>query len=293
MFFKKSIWIGLLSFQLLLLPNGPTVSAAPPENELNQYLAQIGWTKQQLMDYLNYYEIPLNEFNSVTDLKDIMGTPITKENYHELLTKYNLTDQQLKDLLSQFGDSLNDYKFIEDLDTSVDFYVNHGDIMGEIQDELGKIGITDQEINKFFDYLNQVEEDNKNQLDQLQMLDTRLQKFLDETDPTQLTEDEIDELAQILTQIFDLYEIQVKFKMNNKDITLNNLLKMQEVPGTLMTSIYSKTGELLMDFTIPAEFFQSLVNGWNQILQLGDLSNELIDFLHDQKYNFINGKLYK
>jgi processed acidic surface protein len=221
---KKSIWIGFLSFQLLLLPNGITALAAPPENELNQYLAQIGWTKQQLMDYLNYYEIPLDELSSVADLKDVMGTPINDQNYHKLLTKYNLSDQELKNLLSQFGDSLENYTFIEDLNTSVDFYENHNNMMGEIQNELGKIGITEQEINKFFDYLSQVEEDNKSQLDKIQALDTRLEKFLDESDPTQLTNSEIDELAQILTQVFDLYEIQVKFKMNNKNFDLSNLL---------------------------------------------------------------------
>jgi hypothetical protein len=61
----------------------------------------------------------------------------------------------------------------------------------------------------------------------------------------------------------------------------------------ITTSIYSKIGELLMDFTIPSEFFQSIVDGWNQMLHLGDLSNKLVDYLHDQKYNFINGKMYK
>lgn len=80
MFFKKAIWVSLLSFQLVLLPNGANASAAPPDNELNQYLAQIGWTKQQLMDYLNYYEIPLDQIDTVADLKDVMGTPINDQN---------------------------------------------------------------------------------------------------------------------------------------------------------------------------------------------------------------------
>jgi hypothetical protein len=68
---------------------------------------------------------------------------------------------------------------------------------------------------------------------------------------------------------------------------------MKEVPGPLTVSIYSTTGELLMDFTIPSEFFQSMVIGWNQILHLGGLANEFVDNLHNQKYNFIDGKMNK
>jgi processed acidic surface protein len=281
MLYKKSLLIYLLSF--LLVSNISSVSAAPPPNELNQYLAEIGWTKQELIEYLNYYEIPLDNFNTVTELKNMLGTPINSNNLQQLLTKYSLTQKELEDLLDHFGDSLSEYKFIEDLDTSVGFYTNHDDFMAEIESELAKVGITEQEVEKFFGYLAQVEENNKAQLDQLDSIDAQMGKFADAKNPAELTNDDINELAQIVTEAIDLYEIQVKLKMNNKNISLNELLKMKEAPGNLYTAIYSKAGELLIDFTIPAEIFQGVINGWDEMLHLGELSNEFVDYLHEAK----------
>ena len=49
-----------------------------------------------------------------------------------------------------------------------------------------------------------------------------------------------------------------KFKINNKDVTLNDLLKMNTALGNLYTAISSKNGDPLMDFTVPAKFFQAM-----------------------------------
>lgn len=122
MVYLKTLQVCLLTIPFLF--NVPLAQAAPPENELNQYLVQIGWTKQELLDYLDYYEIPLEEFSTVEELKEILGTPINSKNLQELLTKYDLTEKELQDLMDHFGDNLNEYKFIEDLDASVEFYVN-------------------------------------------------------------------------------------------------------------------------------------------------------------------------
>src|SRR5690349_19633205 len=103
MFYKKTFLTCLLS--ILLLSFAPFASATPPENELNQYLTEIGWTKQELLDYLDYYEIPLEDFNSVEELKSVLGTPINSKNLQDLLTKYNMTQSELNALLDHFGDS--------------------------------------------------------------------------------------------------------------------------------------------------------------------------------------------
>ncbi|TDK61045.1 processed acidic surface protein [Bacillus salipaludis] len=290
MFYKKTFLTCLLS--ILLLSYAPFASATPPENELNQYLTEIGWTKQELLDYLDYYEIPLEDFNSVEELKSVLGTPINAKNLQDLLTKYKMKQSELNALLDHFGDSLNDYKFIEDLDASVGFYTNHDKYMASIEDELQKIGITEQEVENFFTYLSQVEENNKDSLDQMESLDYRLEQFMNATDPSaELTEEQLTELTDILTTAFDLYGIQVKLKNNNKDISLKNLLKMAEPPGNLYTGIYTKTGAPLIDFTLPAGFFEGLMAGYEEMLHLGELSDEFVDFLHQDKYN--NSRQYK
>jgi processed acidic surface protein len=286
MYYKKTIFVPLVLF--LLLTNIKIATAAPPSNELNQYLSEIGWTKQDLVKYLNYYEMPLEGFSSVADLKSALGSPINAKNLQDLMNKYNLSSQDLNKLLNHFGDSLKAYKFISDLDNSVAFYKYRQVYMTKIKNELAQIGVSQQEVNKFFRYLSQVEENNKNQLDQMQLLDYQIEQFLTTTDPTQLNSEKANQLAQILTQTFNLYDIQVKFKINNKDVALNDLLKMNTVPGDLYTAIASKTGDPLMDFTVSIKFFQAMINAWEELVHLGKVSNELVDYLHNEKYNDSN-----
>jgi processed acidic surface protein len=284
MVYIKAMLVCLLSFPFLF--NVPSAIAAPPENELKQYLAEIGWTKQELLDYLAYYEIPLDDFDTVEDLKMIMGTPINSKNFQELLTKYNLTEKELNDLMDHFGDSVNEYKFIEDLDATVDFYVNHDEYMADVENGLAEIGITEEETERFFNYLAQVEENNKNQLDRMEALDTRMEKFLYIEDPSQLSEEELDELVQILEESIALYEVKIKFAINNKDVTLKGLLKMKEPPNNLYTSIYSTKGELLIDFSMPAEFFETaeVIDEGEDMVHVGELSDEYVDHMHEEKY---------
>nr|WP_263324483.1 processed acidic surface protein [Neobacillus sp. Marseille-Q6967] len=276
--------IGFLSFSLLFQVS--TAIAAPPEDELNQYLAEIGWSKQELLDYLAYYEIPLEEFNSVEELKEIMGTPINSTNFQELLVKYNLTEQELYELMNHFGDSVSEYKFIEDLDATVDFYVNHDTYMAEVEAELAAIGITEEETERFFNYLAQVEENNPNQLDQMAAIDTRMEKYLNVDNPALLSEAELDELVSLLEETIALYQINVKFAINNKDVTLKELIQMTEAPENLYASVYSTTGELLIDFNVPAEFFETgeVIDEGEGMVHVGELSDEYVDHMHEEKY---------
>lgn len=279
----KAMLICLLSFTFLF--NAPSAMAAPPENELNQYLAGIGWTKQDLLDYLAYYEIPLDDFSTVEELKEILGTPINTKNFQDLLTKYGLTEKELNDLMDHFGDSLNEYKFIEDLDASVEFYVNYDVYMAETEKALAEFGITEEESERFFNYLTEVEEKNKDQLDQIASNDTLWEKFMNVEDPSQLSDEDLDELVRILEETIALYEVKVNMKVNGQAVTLKDLLKMQEPPGNLSASVYSISGELLIDFTIPKEYFESLeaIEDGEDVLHLGEISDDYVDHMHEEK----------
>ncbi|WP_102345094.1 processed acidic surface protein [Bacillus sp. Marseille-P3661] len=281
----KFLKFGLILLLALYLSNVSIATAAPPEQELNQYLAEIGWTKQELLEYLDFYEIPLEEFESVEDLKWILGTPITAQNLQDMLNRYNMTESELKELLDHFGDSLAEYKFIEDLEAAVDFYVNHDEYMAEIENELAEMGLTEEETERFFEYLTQVEENNKNQLDQMEMLDYRLEQFSDISNTADLSDEELDELVQILTESEELYEIQVKYSTDNKEITLKELLKMEKLPKNLFISIYSKSGELLIDFTLPKWMYEleEMILEGEEMIHLGELSDEYVDYLHEEK----------
>jgi processed acidic surface protein len=275
----------------LFLSYIPTASAAISETELNQYLSEMGMTKQELEEYLDYYEIPLEEFQSVEELSWILGTPINDENLQELLTRYDMTEQELHVLLNDFGDSIDHYMFIEELDAAVDFYSNHDEYMAEIEKELEQIGITEEETERFFQYLAQVEEEFQYQLDQMELIDSRLEKYLDVTDPSQLSDEDFEELAQILTETIERYEIIVKFKIDNEEIPLKDLLKMTEAPNNLTVDISSTDGEPLINFTIPSSFFETyeVIDEGEEMVDLGELSNEFTDHLHEEKYDDLNG----
>ncbi|SMQ81546.1 processed acidic surface protein [Bacillus sp. OV166] len=284
MVYIKAMLVCLLSFPFLF--NVPAAQAAPPENELNQYLAGIGWTKQDLLDYLDYYEIPLDDFSTVEELKEILGTPINSTNFQEMLTKYGLTEKEFNDLMDHFGDSKNEYKFSEDLDAAVEFYVNYDDFMAEAEKGLAEFGITEEESERFFNYLAEVEEKNKDQLDQIATNDTLWEKLANVEDPSQLSDQDLDEMVQILEEIISLYEVKVNLKADGQAVTLKDLLKMQEPPGNLSASVYSNSGELLIDFNIPKEYFESLegLEEGEDMLHLGEISDDYVDHMHEEKY---------
>jgi processed acidic surface protein len=283
MVYIKAVLICLLTIPVLF--NVHSAQAAPLENEINQYIAEIGWTKQEFQDYIDYYEIPLDEY-TMADLKELLGPPINAKNFQDLLTKYSLTEKELNDLMDHFGDSVKEYKFINDLDSTVDFYIASNKGMADVEKALSDVGITEAETERLFTYLGEVEEKNKDQLDQMATNDTLWENLMNVEDPSQLGDEDLDELVRLLEQTIALYEVKVNFKADGQPVSLKDLLKMEEPPGHLFGSVYSTSGELLIDFNIPREFFESmepLVDG-EDLMHLGEISNDYVDHMHEEKY---------
>ncbi|WP_026564267.1 processed acidic surface protein [Bacillus sp. UNC41MFS5] len=279
----KAMLIGFLILPFLF--SAPSAQAAPSENEINQYLADIGWTKQEFLEYIDYYEIPLDEY-TMAGLKELLGPPINSKNYQDLLTKYGLTEKELNELMDHFGDSVNEYKFINDLDSTVEFYINADKSMAEVEKALSDTGITEAEAERFFNYLAEVEEKNKDQLDQMATNDTLWENLMTVEDPSQLSDEDLDEMVRLLEQTIALYEVKVALKADGRAVTLKDLLKMKEPPGTLSGSVYSTSGELLIDFNIPKEFFESMeaLGDGEDMIHLGEISDDYVDHMHEEKY---------
>jgi processed acidic surface protein len=189
--------------------------------------------------------------------------------------------------MDHFGDNVNEYKFIEDLDATVDFYVNYDEYMAETESGLEEFGISEEEAERFFNYLTEVEEKNKDQLDQIAANDTLWEKFANVEDPSQLSEEDLDEMVRILEETIALYEVKMNFKVNDQAVTLKDLLKMEEPPAAnLSGSIYTTSGELLLDFNIPKEYFETLevVDEGEDMLHIGEISDDYVDHRHEEKY---------
>src|SRR5688500_14681561 len=106
---KKALFLCFVLFCMVQQP----VFAVPPQNEINQLISELGWTNDDLTEYLDYYELSVDDFETIEDLKSMLGTPITDENVADLLLQYEMTRPQLETLLAEFGESLEDYYFIE------------------------------------------------------------------------------------------------------------------------------------------------------------------------------------
>ncbi|RZT22671.1 processed acidic surface protein [Fictibacillus sp. BK138] len=98
------------------------------DQEFEAYLKEIGWEKQDFIDFIESKEWYLEDFESVDEL----GMPLTEEGVQSVLNQYDLSREELNELLVEWGDIEEGqdvldspyYLFNEDLAASVDFYLN-------------------------------------------------------------------------------------------------------------------------------------------------------------------------
>jgi processed acidic surface protein len=114
------------SLSLGILPMS-AFAISPNDQEFEAFVKELGWEKQDYIDYLKSKEWSLKEFDTVDEL----GTPITEETLQPVLDKYELNRDELNALLVENGDIeegqdvLDTWMtFTEELDSSVDFYLN-------------------------------------------------------------------------------------------------------------------------------------------------------------------------
>ncbi|MBU8909131.1 processed acidic surface protein, partial [Desertibacillus haloalkaliphilus] len=77
-------------FMSLLVVLGLVVSplysfAAVDKTELQDYLNEVGWTKVELEEYLDFYGVTLDEFYDLEDLTSFLGPVLTEDNLAEAL----------------------------------------------------------------------------------------------------------------------------------------------------------------------------------------------------------------
>ncbi|WP_261128909.1 processed acidic surface protein [Bacillus sp. Marseille-Q3570] len=103
-------------------------SAEPAEKELQSYLNEIGWTKEEITEYLDFHDYTLEDFENMDDLKDFLGPVLTVDIMNELIEEYGLTLKEATELLVsngelEEGESILDvYTFRDDLDSDLYFY---------------------------------------------------------------------------------------------------------------------------------------------------------------------------
>ncbi|MFP3126746.1 processed acidic surface protein [Ectobacillus funiculus] len=285
----KKVLAITLTFLMLLPVTSHLTLAAPPESEVNQILNELGWTRQELEDYLSFYEMNLDDFETTEDLQAMLGTPITDENLNDLLKDYSLTREQLNSLLAGFGESLDDYKFIEDLDNAVDFYVNHDEELEESEALLSQIGLTEEEVDRFFNYLISLDETTLET--EMENIEKNLAPFMEMEDLTQLTPEQEQALADIWKDMLNAFHLKATFYLASKNgtktaVSFQDLMKLETLNGKqLLVELSDLQGNLLLDMQLSEEMLSSdfLLDSGSELADVGDLAGELTDQLHAGK----------
>ncbi|MGM7720038.1 processed acidic surface protein [Metabacillus sp. Hm71] len=279
---------GIILSVILFFVVNQSAFAAPPQNEIDQVLAELGWTSEDLTKYLDYYELKIDDFETIDDLKSMLGTPINNENLAELLAQYEISRADLDQVLAEFGETLEDYYFIEDLDIALSFYLGHDEEMAELEEFMALIGLTDAEMDTLFTHFMGLDEQQLEQ--EMETIITRLDPFLMIEDTTELTEAQQNELISVLQDMMNILQLNPRFYLVDKNgvetaVTFKELIGMEDLYGNaLMVQLYNTNGDLLLDMQLSEEMLTSdfLVNSGVEFAEVGDLAGELTRLMHNR-----------
>jgi processed acidic surface protein len=273
---------------VIIASNGTRAFAQIQQQELEQYIGSIGWSMDDLLHYLGKYQMTVADFQSMEELKQWLGTPITEENMQRLLKKHQLTQEELEALLGQFGETVQDYTFIEDLDTAVRFYLHHNEKMQQINDMLGVIGFTESEAKRLFAHIASLPNPEVGQ--QLAELNRRLQPFLQVEDATQLTETQRRQLLSIWEDTLSTLQMKATFYLEEngekQEIAYHELAAANMPDGReLLVELYNQAGELLSDVRLSKEMFTSgyVMRAGEKWVAAGALASEMKETMYGEK----------
>jgi processed acidic surface protein len=281
---KKAL---ILSLILVFIIQQATF-AAPPQNEIDHLLSELGWTTNDLTEYLDYYELSIDDFETIEDLQMMLGTPITDENLADLLLQYEITRSEMDTVLAEFGEYFEDYYFVEDLDIALSFYLGHDEEMAELEEFMALIGLTDAEVDSLFTHFMELDEKTLEQ--QMEGIVARLDPFLMIEDPTELTEKQQEELISVLQDMMGILQLDPRFFLVDRNgvetaVTFKELLSMEELYGNdLMIQLYDTNGGLILDMQVSEEMLMSefIIESGTEFAEVGDLAGELTTLFHNR-----------
>jgi processed acidic surface protein len=283
---KRIIQVFVLGI-ILFAFNAVPAHAAISEEELDQYLKDIGWSKSELQEYFDYFELSLVQFATIEELQAELGTPLTEENLTQLLANYNMTKEELDELFASFGDSVEDYLIYEELDASIDFYLNHDEYMKEAEDFLANVGLSQDEVDQLFNHLMALDETELEQ--RMEEVAAKLEPFATLDPNAELTEAQKNELASVWTEMMNLIGLNPNYHLVDANgvatpVSFQELLAINELGGkSLVLELYDLEGNLLLDMQLSEDMLTSdyLFQAANQLVDVGDLAGELTTIKHD------------
>ena len=266
----KRLFLSMASIVFLLsFSFSATSFAAPSEDELSQYLTDLRWTQEELEEYLeDFYGMSLDDFNSVSDLEELLGPIINEQTLQELLDLYDLTLEELVYLLAEYGETLDEYRFIEDLELAILVYQDFGDfdwdeLLAEIDAIFAEFDLTDEELERLMDHFLTLDLEDPAFEERLNQIAERALALPDFDSASDLTAEEIAEVLSIYSDLMQLFKLDAKYyliqgknKESKQPITLQTLVTLESLEGyNLLIELYNLEGVFLADIIITADMF--------------------------------------
>ncbi|MFS0822291.1 processed acidic surface protein [Bacillus sp. 1P02SD] len=276
---KKLILVGVLFlFQLAYL--SVDVFAEVTTEDLKKYTTETGLTEDDLEDYLAVYDLSLKDFENVNELVSYLGEPVNNETIQTLLTKHNLNEDELQHILGGFGESVEDYLFIKDLDTTVDFYLNHAEVLVEAERMLSEVGLTEDEIDGLF--LHFLSLNDINLEEKMKSISSNLEQYFSYNNSDGLSSEQQKELLVMYDKMIEVFELQPRYYLlkdgTKEAIAYNNLLEMNTLDGAeLLVELYRANDEYLLDLKVSEEMLATdfIIERGEKLLTVATLATEM------------------
>ncbi|MEH7386862.1 processed acidic surface protein [Bacillus sp. JJ1521] len=276
---KKLLLVAVIFlFQLAFLSVGVFAEVTP--EELKNYTTQTGLTEDDLEDYLAVYDLSLKDFENVNELVSYLGEPVNKETVQTLLSKHHISEDELHHILSGFGESVQDYLFVKDLETTVDFYLNHAEVLVEAERMLSEVGLTEDEIDGLF--LHFLSLDDLNIEEKMRSISSNLERYFSYNNSEGLSSEQQKELLVIYDKMIEVFELQPKYYLLKdgvkEAIAYDKLLQMDTLDDAeLLVELYRDNNEYLLDLKVSEEMLASdfIIERGEKLLTVATLATEM------------------
>ncbi|MDT8860345.1 processed acidic surface protein [Alkalihalobacillus sp. MEB130] len=274
LFMSLVVVLGLLALPFNAL-------AAPTEAEVEEYVSGIGWSVEELEEYLDFYDLTLEDFYDLEDLTYFLGEVLTEESLMALLDEYGLTLEEATALLIENGELeegqaiLDVYTFVDDLDIDLYFY-NLTPLTDEnLEELLEKYELTMDEL------LSLLEEhgDSLEYYEHVEDLDWAIEYYLYYYDEDYYDED------IVFSDIDDLFE-QLGLTYDELERLFKHFLTL-DLENPAFLDRLDKLSERMMAFE---DFDEASDVTPEQIAELLDIFTQLLDlFEMDVKFYLVKG----
>ncbi|WP_400247778.1 processed acidic surface protein [Niallia sp. JL1B1071] len=271
----KKILPSLLLFLGVCMQATP-VFASPSDKEIDTLANKLGWTTDDLEEYLTFKGLNVDDFDNIHLLEKQLGTPITPTNLEELLVQNSMTREELDILLAGFHEKVEDFWFLEDLEVAIDFYKNHEEKMLRLEEFLENIGFDDTEKQQFYGHLNKQNptllaakvEEWKEQLNQFQEMDQ-------ESGISNKDNEALNHFWQDFFTTTAMKPVLIGIDDNGKrkELALSDLFNKQ-MDTTVAIELYDKNDTLIGDAIVSTDMVSS-VEAVDKMVELTEVTEGL------------------